>query len=134
MIIDTSALIAVITGEEERKQFLTAMGEADCCRMAAPTYLELGIVVDGRGLPRLSRRVDALLEAHQVSIVDFTAEHAEAAREAYRRFGKGSGHRARLNFGDCIAYAVATVEGEPLLFKGQDFTHTDVRNALTEGE
>ena len=98
------------------------------------TVLELGIVVDGRGLPRLSRRVDALLEAHQVSIVDFTAEHAEAAREAYRRFGKGSGHRARLNFGDCIAYAVATVEGEPLLFKGQDFTHTDVRNALTEGE
>ena len=99
--------------------------------MSAATYLESCIVVDGYRDAILRARFDAILEETAVEIVPFTAEHANVARQAYRDFGKGSGHRANLNFGDCFAYALARVKREPLLYKGDDFVHTDLRSALS---
>ena len=87
-------------------------------------------MVDGRGNPVLSRQYDALLEALGIEVVDTTAEQARVARAAQRDFGRGSGHPARLNFGDCLSYAAAAQDGVPLLFKGEGFTHTDVTPAL----
>ena len=87
-------------------------------------------VVEARRDPVTARVVDTILSRFGIEIEAFTREHAELARAAYRDFGRGSGHRARLNFGDCISYALATATGEPLLYKGDDFGHTDIRSAL----
>lgn len=130
MIVDTSAVIAILTGEPQRQAFVTAMAEAPAARMAAGTFLETALVVDGLGDPVKSRRFDELIEALGVEIVASTETHARIARAAYRDFGKGSGHAAQLNFGDCFAYALAEDLGEPLLFRGDDFLHTDLRPAL----
>ena len=97
--------------------------------MTAASYLEVGMVVDGRGNPVLSRQYDALLEALGIEVVDTTAEQARVARAAHRDFGRGSEHPARLNFGDCLSYAAAVQDGVPLLFTGDDFIHTDVTPA-----
>ena len=129
MIIDTSAVIAVITGEPDREPLLALLTSADQLRMSAATYLETGVVIDARRDPFSSRRLDTLLAELGVEISDVTAEQARIARAAYRDFGKGSGHPARLNFGDCFSYALAQVTDEPLLFVGNDFAHTDVRRA-----
>jgi ribonuclease VapC len=130
MIIDTSAVISVITGAPDREPLFAVLTSADHLRMSAVTYLETGVVIDSRRDPFSSRRLDTLLAELRVEISDVTAEQARVARAAYRDFGKGSGHPARLNFGDCFAYALAHVTDEPLLFVGNDFTHTDVRRAL----
>lgn len=130
MIVDTSALIAVLTGEPDRDALLEAVTAADERAMSAASYLEAAIVVDALGDPVKSRRLDELLAALDIAVVDVTAEQARVARTAYRDFGKGSGHPARLNFGDLFAYALATDTGQPLLFKGGDFGHTDVRPGL----
>lgn len=130
MIVDTSALIAVLTGEPDRDALLEAVTAADERAMSAASYLEAAIVVDALGDPVKSRRLDELLAALDIAVVDVTAEQARVARAAYRDFGKGSGHPARLNFGDLFAYALATDTGQPLLFKGGDFGHTDVRPGL----
>ena len=100
--------------------------------MSAGSYLECAIVVDRHRNPALGREFDRLLAAVGVSISPVTAEQARIARVAYRDYGRGSGHPARLNFGDCFAYALAVDRDEPLLYKGNDFSHTDVRNALAE--
>jgi len=94
--------------------------------MSAANYLEAAVVIDGSRDPIASRRFDELMKEAQISIEPFTAEQARIAREAYRDFGEGSGHAASLNFGDCFAYALAKSTDEPLLFKGDDFTHTDI--------
>lgn len=97
--------------------------------VSAATYLETGIVIDAQKRPELSLEFDRILAANNIAIEPVTPCQARIAREAYRDFGKGSGHAARLNFGDCLAYALAKEKGEPLLFKGTDFQHTDVRCA-----
>ena len=130
MIVDSSAIVAILLAEPERQVLLEAIQQAPEVAMTAASYLEVGLVVDGRGNPVLSRQYDALLEALGVEVVDTTAEQARVARAAHRDFGRGSGHPARLNFGDCLSYAAAVQDGVPLLFKGDDFIHTDVTPAL----
>lgn len=130
MIIDSSALVAILRTEPETNRFLRAIYAAASRSISAANYLEVGIVIDGVRDPTLSRRVDELLTAMHIRIEPVTEAQARIAREAYRDFGRGSGHAANLNFGDCLAYALAKDLDEPLLFKGNDFTHTDVKNAL----
>ncbi len=126
MIIDTSAVVALIFDEPEAALFRRLMAAAPACRMSAATYVELCAVVDGRRDPVFSSAVEHALRVARIEIVPFTPEQARLAREAYRSFGRGSGHAAQLNMGDCFAYALARDLGEPLLFKGQDFAVTDI--------
>jgi len=126
MIVDTSALIAILRDEPEAREFAIAIAEADRRRMSAANYLETAIVIDGSRDPIASRRFDDLIREAEIGIEPVTAEQARVAREAYRDFGRGSGHAARLNFGDCFAYALAKTTGESLLFKGDDFLHAGI--------
>lgn len=130
MIIDTSALIAILRNEAEAEACAKAIAGAAIRRVSAVTYVEAGIVIDGSRSPVASRRFDDLFREAQLSIEPVTEEQARIAREAYRDFGKGSKHRAALNFGDCFAYALAKATRESLLFKGDDFNHTDVLRAI----
>lgn len=129
MILDTSAVVAVLELEPEADEFIRFIGEADVCRISAANLLELFIVVGARRNEGLEKDLDLFLESARLSIEPFTPAQARIARVAYRTFGKGSGHPARLNFGDCFAYALAKDLDEPLLFKGDDFSRTDVRIA-----
>lgn len=131
MIVDSSAVVALIQREADAVVFSRALLGSDRPRMSAATYLETGIVVDRSADPVASRRLDELLRTFGVVIESVTEVHARLARGAYRDFGRGSGHPARLNFGDCFSYALAKDADEPLLFKGDVFVHTDVRPALT---
>ncbi|HVA90993.1 MAG TPA: type II toxin-antitoxin system VapC family toxin [Chloroflexota bacterium] len=126
MIIDSSALIAILRAEPEAPAMVRAVVDAADRRLSAANFVEVGAVIDGAGDPVASRRYDDLLRAARVTIIPVTETQARLARQAYRDFGKGSGHPARLNFGDCFAYALAKELSEPLLFKGDDFMHTDV--------
>jgi ribonuclease VapC len=133
MILDTSALIAILRFEKEAPEFariieIAAKSPAQP-RMSAVSYVEAGAVIDGSKDPIASRRFDELIEAAQIAIEPVTEAQAHVARQAYRDFGKTSGHPAKLNFGDCFSYALAKSKGEPLLFKGQDFSRTDVKSA-----
>jgi ribonuclease VapC len=132
VIVDTSVLIAILRGEPEADEFIDALVSADTRRMSAPTYVETAAVVDANHDPVLSRRLDELVDAAGVEVEPFTERHASIARQAYRDFGRGSGHPARLNLGDCFSYALAAAAGEPLLFKGDDFSHTDLRPARAQ--
>ena len=129
MIVDTSAIVAVLRGEPDAERYMAALASARP-RLSGGTYLETAIVVDASGDPVLSGRLDDLLAAVDAVIEPVTEEHAKRARAAYRQFGRGSGHPARLNFGDCFAYALARASGVPLLYKGADFALTDVESAL----
>lgn len=132
MIVDSSAVMAILGEEPDGPEFLDLLRRSPT-HIGAPTLVELAIVLRHR-IDRAPEHLDAFLRATDTSVVAFTAEHAQVARAAYRTYGKGSGSKARLNFGDCLAYAVATVADEPLLFKGTDFGHTDVRDArVTDG-
>ena len=126
MIIDTSALIAILRDEPEARRFAEAIEAATERRISAATDIELAAVIDGGRDLIASRLVDELLDAARVVIEPVTEAQAWIAREAYRDFGKGSGHAAGLNFGDCFAYALARATGESLLYKGDDFSRTDV--------
>jgi ribonuclease VapC len=130
MIIDTSALIAILRNEPEAKIYAEAIAGADSRRVSAVNYVEAGVVIDASKSPVASRRFDDLFREAKLVIEPVTLEQARIAREAYRDFGKGTKHRAALNFGDCFAYALAKATGEPLLFKGDDFKHTDLSSAL----
>lgn len=129
MILDSSALLAILKREPEWEDFLQALS-AGSVSMSAANYLEAGIVADRAPDRRLGRTMDALLEGAGVQIEPVTVHQARIARAAHRDFGRGSGHPARLNVGDCFAYALAVDRREPLLYKGDDFIHTDVRSAL----
>lgn len=131
MIVDSSALLAVLLGEPERAAFVELMID-EPCRMSAASLTEAGIVADQRSVA-LGRQLDDLVNELGISIEPVTRKHSQLARTAYRRYGRGSGSPARLNFGDCLAYALASDTGEALLFKGDDFTHTDVLPATDLG-
>jgi ribonuclease VapC len=130
VIVDTSALIAILRDEPDAPKFAEAIAAAAAVRLSAANYVELGAVIDSARDPVASRRVDELLAVADIEIEPVTRAQARRARDAYRDFGKGSGHPAALNFGDCFAYALATDLGEALLFKGTDFAQTDVESVL----
>jgi ribonuclease VapC len=130
MIIDTSALLAILRAEPEARSCATAIERSAVRRISAGNFLEVAIVIDSSRDPIASRRLDDLLQAANIAVEAVTREQTQIGREAYRDFGKGSGHPAQLNFGDCFAYALTKIMGEPLLFKGTDFSHTDVTPAL----
>ena len=130
MIVDSSALVAVLLNEEDGAALSRAMDDPEIVRISAASYLETSIVIDKYRDAVLSARLDDMILDSEIVIEPVTVEQARMAREAYRNFGKGSGHRANLNFGDCFSYALARVKREPILFKGDDFIHTDLRSAL----
>lgn len=131
MIVDTSALIAILRGEAEAARYAEAIEEATVRRISAATYVEAAAVIESGHDPLVSRRFDDLIREAELEIEPVTMEQAQLAREAYRDFGKASGHQAKLNFGDCFSYALARAMREPLLFKGDDFRYTDVASALS---
>jgi ribonuclease VapC len=126
VIIDSSVLVAVILREHDARAFARVIRAAPVRRLSAASYVELAAVVDGRRNPVLSGAIDELLATWRIEVTPFTVRQAQLAREAYQRFGRGSGHPAQLNMGDCFSYALARDLGEPLLFKGNDFALTDV--------
>ena len=128
MIIDTSALVAILRAEPHAET-APAPSAAER-RISAVNFVEAAVVIDGNRDPIASRRFDDLLRAAGVRIEPATEIQARLARDAYRDFGKASGHSARLNFGDCFAYALAKSTGELLLFIGADFGHTDIVSAI----
>lgn len=132
MIIDSSALIAILRDEPEAASAAEAIAGANTRHISAVNYVEVAAVIDASRDPIASRRFDELLRVAGITIEPVTASQAQIAREAYRDFGKGSGHPAKLNFGDCFAYALAKEMAQPLLFKGRDFSRTDAPSiALT---
>jgi ribonuclease VapC len=130
MIIDTSALVAILRDEPDSFTYARAIEAASRRRVSAVSFVEAAVVLDGSSDPVVSRRFDELFATAELIVEPVTPDQAKIAREAYRDFGKGSGHPARLNFGDCFAYALAKATGEPLLFKGDDFGRTDLKSAL----
>lgn len=129
MVIDTSALLAVALHEAEAERFLDAIDEAEPRLISAASVLEAGIVIESRRGPAAGDALDDLIVLLSLEIEPVTAEQAGIARLAYRTYGKGH-HPAGLNFGDCFAYALAKATGEPLLFKGRDFTQTDLTSCI----
>ena len=130
MIIDTSALIAILRAEPDGGEIARAIERAQIRRISAANWLEAAVVIDASRDPVASRRFDELVQTAELHVEPVTGDQARIARDAYRDFGKGSGHKAGLNFGDCFAYALAKSTGEDLLFKGNDFGHTDITSAL----
>lgn len=130
MIVDSSALIAIILDESDADLYTDALGTVTTPRISAATYVEAGVVADGGQDPVTTRMFDNLISRGGFVIEPFTAEQTKIARTAYRDFGRGSGHPARLNFGDCMSYALAKALDQPLLYKGDDFGHTDVESVL----
>jgi ribonuclease VapC len=131
MIVDTSAVIAILRGEPEATSFARLIAGAEQVRLSAVSYVEAGAVLDRAGNPAAARQLDRLLHVSEIETTPVTSAQARIARAAYRDFGKGSGHPAALNFGDCFAYALATDTAEPLLFKGDDFGRTDIESATS---
>lgn len=125
MVIDTSAIVALLTMEPEATRLAKAIEDDPVRLVSAGTLLETTIVVEARYGEAGGRELEALFSKAGVVVAPFTAEHAEIAKTAWRRYGKGR-HAAGLNFGDCVSYALTQASGEPLLFKGQDFSQTDV--------
>ena len=130
MIIDSSALIAILRDEAVAPTLVTVLRDAATRSISAGTLLEASIVADGPRDPVRSSRYDAMLEELDLEVVPVTGSQVRIARQAYRDFGRGSGHPANLNFGDCFSYALAAERREPLLYVGEDFGHTDIRSAL----
>src|SRR5271169_5744859 len=129
MIVDTSAIIAILFQEPQARTYAEAISNADSCRLSAATFVEASTVVEVQTRSKGSPQFDAFLRRTGMTIEAFTEEHARIARQAYVDFGKGR-HPAALNFGDCCAYALSKASGEPLLFQGEDFKKTDIESAL----
>jgi ribonuclease VapC len=128
-VVDSSAIIAVLRQEEDADVYLDAIETAGALRISAANHLEAAIIIDSARDPVASRRFDQFIAEARIQVQPVTASQARIAREAYRDYGKGSGHKAGLNVGDCFAYALAKETGEPLLFKGDDFGSTDIASA-----
>jgi ribonuclease VapC len=132
VIVDTSAIIAILTEEDDGAVYAQAIAGADARRLSAATYLECGMVLDSQRDPIISRGLDELIQEAEFVVEPVTERQARLARQAYADFGKGSGHPAGLNFGDCLSYALALDLREPLLWKGDDFGHTGIQSALEQ--
>jgi ribonuclease VapC len=129
LIVDSSALVAILTEEDDAVALNRAIARSVTCAISAPTLLETSMVLSSRRGQAPIDALDAYLSKANISVLPFTADHAQIARDAFVRYGKGR-HKAGLNFGDCIAYAAAKLEAMPLLFKGGDFSLTDIEPAL----
>ncbi|QQR72303.1 MAG: type II toxin-antitoxin system VapC family toxin [Holophagales bacterium] len=129
MVLDTSALLAILQDEPERRSFNEAIEAAESRSLSVASWVEASVVVEARFGAAGLRHLDRLVARAEIELVAVDREQAEQAREAFSRFGKGR-HRAGLNYGDCFSYALARVLGEPLLCKGDDFRHTDLPLAL----
>ena len=128
MIVDASAALAILFDEPDAESYERAIAGVSVCRMSAASFLEAAIVLEIRGATAAGYELDFFLEKGRIELVPVTPGQAQAARRAWRRFGKGN-HPAGLNLGDCFAYALAEATREPLLFKGRDFTLTDIEAA-----
>ncbi len=128
MVLDSSALMAILRAEPEERAFRTMIKRALVRHLSTPTLVEASVVTLGRAGDAGLAQLHALIEALNIETVALSADHARLAVDAYRRFGKGR-HPAGLNFGDCFSYALAQALGEPLLFKGDDFSKTDITAA-----
>lgn len=132
MIADTSAIIAILRDEDDAAVYAEAIATVDARRLSAASYLECGIVLDSQRDPVISGGLDELIDEAEFIIEPVTVRQARLARQALVDFGKGSGHPAALNFGDCLSYALAVDAREPLLWKGNDFGHTGIQSALDQ--
>jgi ribonuclease VapC len=130
MVVDTSAVVASLTAEPDADSYRAVLKGADECVMSALNVFECRVVLGARYGEAMLPSFELLIAKLPIRVVPFDADQAALAHRAYRRFGKGSGHRARLNLGDCAAYALARSLGRPLLFKGSDFSETDIPSAL----
>lgn len=129
MVIDTSAVVAILRQESGAEGLLHRLAAAGPRRISAASLLETAIVLEAKSGERGGEQLDLFLARAQIEVAPVTIEQVRIARTAWRRYGKGSGHAARLNFGDCFSYALAHSLGEELLYKGADFDHTDVVRA-----
>lgn len=125
MVIDTSALIAILQDEPERRIFNEAIEAAETCAMSTASFLETSMIIESRYGPDGTRDLDLFISKARITFASVDADQAYVARDAFRRYGKGR-HPAALNFGDCFTYALAKMLDEPLLFKGNDFALTDI--------
>lgn len=126
MIVDTSVVMAIVRREEDAALFIAAMSGPDPLTMSAGSWVELAAVATRGGISGTYEDANEVVEGAQITIAPVTVEQARIARAAYRSYGRGTGHPASLNFGDCFSYALAKATGEPLLFKGRDFVATDI--------
>lgn len=129
MIIDSSAVIAILFDEPEAQSLLSQIAVAEVCRLSSASLVEIGIVLRRDAAAQRRAAFDEMRRLFSIKIEPVTEQQAYLALDAYDRFGKGTGHPAGLNYGDCFSYALAKQSGEPLLFKGNDFTHTDLEAA-----
>jgi ribonuclease VapC len=129
MIVDSSALIAILKREPEQAAFSALLESTQFVRISAASYFETAIIIDNLRQPVAARMLDDLIERSRIVIEPVTEAQAKIARQAYRDYGRGSGHPAHLNFGDCFSYALAREKQEPMLWKGDDFGHTDISSA-----
>ncbi len=128
MILDTSAVSAIFFGEPDGAHYIQMIHGADRCRISAANFVELCLVIEGQLGPEAGRQLDMFFRRAEIVVEAVTVEQAHLARQAFLDFGRGR-HPAQLNLGDCFAYALAKATGEPLLFKGMDFSKTDIRKA-----
>lgn len=129
LIVDASALLAILMDEPERRQFRALIAQSSSAEISPVNYLEICLRIDRGDMPEIADALEPLLGRLGMTIATVGPEQAYLAREAFQRYGKGK-HAAKLNLGDCFAYALAKARGEPLLFKGDDFRHTDVEAAV----
>jgi ribonuclease VapC len=132
LIVDTSALLAVMLEEDDSDRFLDAITFAESASISAVSHFEAAMIIERRSDGVASKRFDDIERLMKLRVVEFTPTQALLARQAWRRFGKGSDNPAQLNYGDCMVYALAKDTGQPLLFKGNDFSQTDIEPALKD--
>lgn len=130
MIVDSSAIMAILMDEPEAEQMVRELSGAVDSRMSSGNWVELAAVMTRRKRPDLFDPLALVMALFRIAVAPITPSEAMIGHQAYRKFGHGTGHPAKLNFGDCFAYALAFSSGEPLLFKGEDFIHTDVKQAI----
>ena len=132
MIVDSSAILAVLLNEPDAERYAQALAQAESVQISAANWLETAIRIDHGGSAIASNALDDFVREANIAISPVTAEQVSIARQAYRAYGKGTGHPAQLNFGDCFSYALAKATGEALLFNGEDFPETDLTSALQD--
>ena len=130
IVVDASALLAILEGEPDAAKYATALAEADVALISAATLIEAGIVMVNRHGPKAARKLHALIQEAGIEVESVSPRHVQIAIDAFAIYGKGRQNKAGLNYGDCFVYALAKATGLPLLFKGNDFTHTDLSSAL----